>query len=162
METWVRSPLTTATTITNGSYRLQAHAAPRLCFRGTHLFANQFQRPMGGKGCTLLPADDVAAVIAGEEDGAIRLNKLFVGAIVVSGALVLRIGDSTRNPGAEVVGNPAPVHIHGVRQRLAIPRMKPFDCRPGSVEPRLHVRQLAEIAAVFHSIPRDHHTFVAK
>src|SRR5882757_5573559 len=104
---------------------------------------------MGRKGRTLLPADDVAAMVAGKEDGTIRLNELLVGAIVVSGALVLRVGDGTGHPGAEVVGNPAPVHIHGVSERLAIPRMKLFDGRLGSVEPRLHVGQLAKIAAVF-------------
>src|ERR1700722_16529777 len=91
---------------------------PASRFICAHLFANQLQRAMRGECCTLLPADDMAAVIAGEEDGTIRFNELFVRAIVVSGALVLWVGNGAGHPGAEVVGNSPPVHVHGLSERF--------------------------------------------
>ena len=117
---------------------------------------------MRGQRRAFLPSDDMAAVVAGEVDPAVGLNKFLVRAVVILRRSPRYVGRRAADPRAQVVWNLAPVHIHRVLHLLAVSGMQLFDRLPRSVDLGRNARQLAEVAVVLNAIARNNHSVLGK
>src|ERR1700690_3572085 len=106
-----------------------------------------------------LPGNDLAAMIPGEEDGAVRFKELFVRAVVVSRTPCC--GGSAADPRPKVKRNLAPVHVHGLAELPAAAGMQSLDRGAGCVQLGLNIGQGCERRPSFYAIAGDQHAGLA-
>src|ERR1700733_6335803 len=115
-------------------------------------------RPLRRQRRTFLPADDVAAMVAGKINPVVRNNEFSVGTVVVGVFVRGWIIRTTADPRPEDIRHLAPGNVHRLLQFPALAWMQFFDRRSGSRKLGFIRRQLAEITKVFHGVTGDQYS----